>query len=164
MRRSYRYFDFIMAGFVAVLLTSNIASSAKIVDWGMALPLIGLPLAFDAGTLLFPISYIFGDILTEVYGYAASRRVIWAGFALAGRSRAASGETHGARSRSVNATEARRNIQAISRCRASNLRCSISGDSGWAGSGSMHSTGQTTMHCGSSKWPTHSVHFGGAIS
>ncbi len=84
MRRSYRYFDFIMAGFVAVLLTSNIASSAKIVDWGVALPVIGLPLAFDAGTLLFPISYIFGDILTEVYGYAASRRVIWAGFALAG--------------------------------------------------------------------------------
>lgn len=84
MTRTYRYFDLIMALFVTVLLTSNIASSAKIVDWGVALPLIGLPLAFDAGTLLFPISYIFGDVLTEVYGYAASRRVIWAGFAMAG--------------------------------------------------------------------------------
>ena len=72
-----------MALFVAVLLTSNIASSAKIVDWGVSLPVLGLPLAFDAGTLLFPISYIFGDVLTEVYGYAASRRVIWVGFAMA---------------------------------------------------------------------------------
>ena len=83
MRRSYRYYDLIMALFVTVLLTSNIASSAKIIDWGVSLPLIGLPLAFDAGTLLFPISYIFGDVLTEVYGYAASRRVIWVGFAMA---------------------------------------------------------------------------------
>jgi hypothetical protein len=65
--------------FVAVLLISNIASAAKIVDWGVSL--FGLPLAFDAGTLLFPISYIFGDILTEVYGYKKSRRTIWAGFA-----------------------------------------------------------------------------------
>lgn len=84
MNRSHRYFDFIMAGFVTVLLTSNIASSAKIIDWGVSLPVIGLALAFDAGTLLFPISYIFGDVLTEVYGYAASRRVIWTGFAMAG--------------------------------------------------------------------------------
>ena len=72
-----------MALFVTVLLTSNVASSAKIIDWGVSLPLIGLPLAFDAGTLLFPISYIFGDVLTEVYGYAAGRRVIWVGFAMA---------------------------------------------------------------------------------
>lgn len=71
-----------MASFVAVLLISNIASSAKIIDWGVSLPFVGLPLAFDAGTLLFPISYIFGDVLTEVYGYARSRRVIWTGFAL----------------------------------------------------------------------------------
>ena len=42
--------------------------------------IFGVPLAFDAGTLLFPISYIFGDILTEVYGYQRSRQVIWAGF------------------------------------------------------------------------------------
>jgi uncharacterized integral membrane protein (TIGR00697 family) len=62
-----------------VLILSNIASSAKIVDWGVNL--FGIPLAFDAGTILFPISYIFGDVLTEVYGFRRSRRVIWAGFA-----------------------------------------------------------------------------------
>jgi len=77
--KSYRYFDLVMAAFVAVLLISNIASSAKIVDWGVSIS--GLRLSFDAGTLLFPLSYIFGDILTEVYGYARSRRVIWTGFA-----------------------------------------------------------------------------------
>jgi hypothetical protein len=77
--KQYRFFDLIMAVFVTVLVISNIASSAKIVDWGVSL--LGLPLAFDAGTILFPISYIFGDILTEVYGYKRSRRVIWAGFA-----------------------------------------------------------------------------------
>ncbi len=76
--RSYKYFDIIMAFFVAALITSNIASSAKIVDWGVSF--FGIPLAFDAGTLLFPISYVFGDILTEVYGYQRSRRVIWTGF------------------------------------------------------------------------------------
>jgi queuosine precursor transporter len=80
--RAYRYYDLIMALFVAVLLISNIASSAKIVDWGVSLPLVNLPLAFDGGTLLFPISYIFGDVLTEVYGFARGRRVIWAGFAM----------------------------------------------------------------------------------
>jgi uncharacterized integral membrane protein (TIGR00697 family) len=79
MEKRYRYFDLILAVFVTVLVVSNIASSAKIVDWGLRL--FGVPLAFDAGTLLFPVSYIFGDILTEVYGYRASRRVIWAGFA-----------------------------------------------------------------------------------
>jgi queuosine precursor transporter len=68
-----------MAVFVTVLLVSNIASSAKIVDWGFSL--LGVPMAFDAGTILFPISYIFSDILTEVYGYKSSRRVIWVGFA-----------------------------------------------------------------------------------
>lgn len=67
-----------MAAFVAVVIASNIASSAKIIDWGVAV--LGIPLAFDAGTLLFPVSYIFGDILTEVYGYKRSRRVIWTGF------------------------------------------------------------------------------------
>jgi uncharacterized integral membrane protein (TIGR00697 family) len=74
-QQSYRYFDLIMALFVAVLLISNVASS-KILELG--------PLTFDGGTLLFPISYIFGDILTEVYGYRRSRRVIWTGFACAG--------------------------------------------------------------------------------
>ncbi|MDP3721287.1 MAG: VUT family protein, partial [Anaerolineaceae bacterium] len=65
--RVYRYFDLVMAVFVTVLIVSNIASSAKIVDWGVSL--FSLPLAFDAGTILFPISYIFGDVLTEVYGF-----------------------------------------------------------------------------------------------
>jgi len=69
--RSYRYLDFITASFVAVLIISNIAST-KIVDLGW--------FTFDGGTILFPLAYIFGDVLTEVYGYARSRRVIWIGF------------------------------------------------------------------------------------
>jgi len=73
-----RYFDLILAVFVMVLIVSNVASSAKIIDWGVNL--LGLPLAFDAGTLLFPISYIFGDVLTEVYGFKNARKVIWIGF------------------------------------------------------------------------------------
>ncbi|MCX7635182.1 MAG: queuosine precursor transporter [Syntrophales bacterium] len=76
--KPFRYYDLIMAVFVTVLIVSNILSSAKIVDWRVSL--WGVPLAFDAGTLLFPVSYIFGDILTEVYGYQRSRRVIWTGF------------------------------------------------------------------------------------
>ena len=79
-QRVYRYFDLVMALFVTVLLVSNIASSAKIVDWGFSI--LGLRFAFDAGTILFPISYIFGDVLTEVYGFKRSRRVIWTGFAM----------------------------------------------------------------------------------
>ncbi len=74
----FKYFDWVVASFVTVLLVSNIASSAKIIDWGVSV--LGMRLAFDAGTLLFPISYIFGDIITEVYGYKQSRRVIWIGF------------------------------------------------------------------------------------
>ena len=70
--KRYKYLDIILGLFVAVLLISNIASSAKIVELG--------PFTYDGGTLLFPLSYIFGDVLTEVYGYAASRRVIWIGF------------------------------------------------------------------------------------
>lgn len=77
--RAYKYLDLVMVLFVTVLIISNIASSAKIVDWGVSL--FGLRLAFDAGTILFPVSYIFGDVLTEVYGFKKSRRVIWAGFA-----------------------------------------------------------------------------------
>jgi uncharacterized integral membrane protein (TIGR00697 family) len=77
-KRNYRYLDLITAVFVTVLVVSNIASSAKIVDWGFSI--FGIRMAFDAGTLLFPVSYIFGDILTEVYGYQRSRRVIWTGF------------------------------------------------------------------------------------
>jgi uncharacterized PurR-regulated membrane protein YhhQ (DUF165 family) len=77
--RTYRYYDLLMALFVTVLLISNLLSSAKIIDLKTSLGPIAL--AFDAGTLVFPISYIFGDVLTEVYGYRRSRRVIWAGFA-----------------------------------------------------------------------------------
>jgi uncharacterized integral membrane protein (TIGR00697 family) len=77
-QRKYRFFEIVMALFVTVLIVSNIASSAKIVDLGFNL--FGVHMAFDAGTILFPVSYIFGDILTEVYGYRRSRRVIWTGF------------------------------------------------------------------------------------
>ena len=76
--KQYHYFDIIMAIFVTILVTSNIASSAKIID--LKFNILGIPMAFDGGTVLFPISYIFGDILTEVYGYKRSRRVIWTGF------------------------------------------------------------------------------------
>jgi queuosine precursor transporter len=79
MNRTYRYYDFVMALFVTTLLLSNLLSSAKIIDLGISLG--PLALLFDAGTLVFPISYIFGDILTEVYGYQRARRVIWTGFA-----------------------------------------------------------------------------------
>ena len=73
------YFDLIVAAFVTVLIVSNVMSSAKIVDLGFGV--FGVRMAFDAGTILFPLSYIFGDILTEVYGYRRSRRAIWTGFA-----------------------------------------------------------------------------------
>ncbi len=76
--KSYRYLTPVTAIFVTVLIVSNIASSAKIVDLGFGI--LGVRMAFDAGTILFPISYIFGDILTEVYGYKNSRSVIWTGF------------------------------------------------------------------------------------
>ncbi len=76
--KSYRFFDIILGIFIAVLLISNIASSAKIVDLGFSIK--NIRMAFDAGTILFPIGYVFGDILTEVYGYQRSRRVIWTGF------------------------------------------------------------------------------------
>lgn len=74
MEKNYKYLGAISVFFVSVLLISNVASS-KIVDFGL--------FTFDGGTLLFPLAYIFGDILTEVYGYKRSRRVIWMGFAMA---------------------------------------------------------------------------------
>ena len=77
-RQSFKYLDILTVIFVLVLVLSNIASSAKIIDWGISLG--RLPLSFDAGTVLFPISYIIGDVLTEVYGYKRSRRIIWIGF------------------------------------------------------------------------------------
>ena len=76
-RPSYRYYDLVMAAFVAVLLCSNLVGPAKIAQ--LDFPLIGA-VAFGAGVLFFPISYVFGDILTEVYGYSRARKVIWAGF------------------------------------------------------------------------------------
>ncbi len=76
--RSYRYFDFVMVAFVVVLVCSNLIGPAKAAQ--IELPLIGA-VTFGAGVLFFPISYVFGDILTEVYGYARARRVIWTGFA-----------------------------------------------------------------------------------
>jgi uncharacterized integral membrane protein (TIGR00697 family) len=75
--RTYRYYDFVMAAFVTVLLCSNFIGAAK--QATVNLPLLGA-VTFGAGVLFFPISYIFGDILTEVYGYGRDRRVVWAGF------------------------------------------------------------------------------------
>jgi queuosine precursor transporter len=75
--RTYRYYDFVMAAFVTVLLCSNFIGAAK--QATVNLPLLG-SVTFGAGVLFFPISYIFGDILTEVYGYGRDRRVVWAGF------------------------------------------------------------------------------------
>lgn len=77
MRKQYRYYDLIMAAFAVVLVCSNIIGPGKITE--VHVPLLGA-LTFGAGIMFFPISFIFGDILTEVYGYAASRRVIWTGF------------------------------------------------------------------------------------
>jgi len=76
--RQYRYYEFVMAAFVTVLICANLIGPAKISQ--VELPVLGT-LVFGAGVLFFPISYVFGDILTEVYGYARARRVIWAGFA-----------------------------------------------------------------------------------
>lgn len=75
--RNYRYYDLIMAAFVAVLLCSNLIGVHKVSS--VNLPFYG-EYIYGAGVLFFPISYLFGDILTEVYGYARSRKVIWAGF------------------------------------------------------------------------------------
>lgn len=89
--RRYKYYDLLMAGFVTVLLCSNLIGPGKscainvgaavIPDWtadrGLA---FGSLLVFGAGNIFFPISYIFGDVLTEVYGFARARKVIWAGF------------------------------------------------------------------------------------
>lgn len=76
-KRNYKYYDLIMAAFVAVLLCSNLIGVQKVTS--VNLPFYG-EYIYGAGVLFFPISYLFGDILTEVYGYARSRKVIWAGF------------------------------------------------------------------------------------
>ena len=75
--KTYRYYDVIMVAFVTVLICSNFIGAAK--QTTVNLPLLG-DTTFSAGVLFFPISYIFGDILTEVYGYGRDRRVVWAGF------------------------------------------------------------------------------------
>ena len=74
----FRYFDFVMAAFVTILLLSNVIGAGKVAT--ITLPRIG-PWPFGAGILFFPVSYVLGDVLTEVYGYARARRCIWAGFA-----------------------------------------------------------------------------------
>jgi uncharacterized integral membrane protein (TIGR00697 family) len=74
--RTYRYYDLIMAAFVCVLLCANLIGVSKVTQ----VTLFGSTFAFGAGNLFFPLSYLFGDMLTEVYGYARSRKVVWAGF------------------------------------------------------------------------------------
>lgn len=76
--RTYKYYDLVMAAFVCVLLCANLIGPAKVST--VELPLVGA-VTFMAGVLFFPLSYLFGDVLTEVYGYARDRRVVWAGFA-----------------------------------------------------------------------------------
>src|SRR5271168_887123 len=76
--RQFKYYDFVMAAYVCVLLCSNLIGPAK--ETTIPLP-FGGSVTFLAGVVFFPISYIFGDILTEVYGYGRDRRVAWAGFA-----------------------------------------------------------------------------------
>ena len=71
-RRAYRYYDLVMAAFVTVLLCANLIGASKLAT------VFGF--TFGAGVLFFPISYVFGDVLTEVYGYARARKVVWAGF------------------------------------------------------------------------------------
>ena len=74
--RSYRYYDLIMAAFVCVLLCANLIGVSKITQ----VRVFGHDFVYGAGNLFFPLSYLFGDVLTEVYGYARSRKVVWAGF------------------------------------------------------------------------------------
>lgn len=75
--RHFRHADLVMAAFVAVLLLSNVIGAAK----PAAVVVGGREWVFGAGILFFPLSYVIGDVLTEVYGYARARRTIWAGFA-----------------------------------------------------------------------------------
>ncbi len=75
--RNYRYYEFVMVAFVTVLICSNLIGPAKAAQ--VTVPYLG-PITFGAGVIFFPVSYVFGDVLTEVYGYARARRVIWAGF------------------------------------------------------------------------------------
>jgi uncharacterized integral membrane protein (TIGR00697 family) len=76
--KNYKYYDLILGAYVCVLLCANLIGPAKVST--VQVPLVG-SVTFAAGVLFFPISYFFGDILTEVYGYARDRRVVWSGFA-----------------------------------------------------------------------------------
>lgn len=71
-RKTYKYYDFVMVAFVTILLTSNLIGAAKVCEWN--------GFTFGAGIFFFPLSYVFGDIMTEVYGYARARKIVWAGF------------------------------------------------------------------------------------
>ncbi|QMW23108.1 queuosine precursor transporter [Sandaracinobacteroides saxicola] len=75
--RTLRYYDYCMAAFVALLICSNLIGAGKVASFD--LPLVGA-VTFGAGILFFPLSYVLGDVLTEVYGYARARRVVWVGF------------------------------------------------------------------------------------
>ena len=75
--KTYKYYDLILGAYVCILLCANLIGPAKVST--VHLPVVGA-VTFMAGVLFFPISYIFGDILTEVYGYARDRRVVWSGF------------------------------------------------------------------------------------
>lgn len=78
----FKYYDFAMAAFVAILICSNLIGAAKLVQFFEPVKVGALELGiFGAGILFFPLSYVLGDVLTEVYGYARARRVVWAGFA-----------------------------------------------------------------------------------
>ena len=76
-KRTFRYYDVIVVAFVTVLLCANLIGAGKAAQ--ADLPLLGT-VVFGAGILFFPISYVFSDILTEVYGYAYDRRAVWCGF------------------------------------------------------------------------------------
>jgi uncharacterized integral membrane protein (TIGR00697 family) len=76
--KSYKYYDLLLGAYVCVLLCANLIGPSKVAT--VQVPVIGA-VTFVAGVLFFPFSYFFGDILTEVYGYARDRRVVWSGFA-----------------------------------------------------------------------------------
>ncbi len=71
-RKTFKYYDFVMVAFVTILLTSNLIGAAKVCEWR--------GFTFGAGIFFFPLSYVFGDVMTEVYGYARARKIVWAGF------------------------------------------------------------------------------------
>lgn len=81
-KNNLSFYPALMAGFSVVLVCANFIGPAKVceIELPVALPILGSALIFGAGNIFFPISYIFGDILTEIYGYAKARRVIWVGF------------------------------------------------------------------------------------